>query len=247
MLHDDRTWNVIRILNDYLKSPSLRHLRDDHSVRKVALEIVKCVDRHGGAWSKWEGEREAWAQKALPCWIPMEELRDFLNRFPGRSLTTTDVAARLDAMEHEESIDTRVEALREGCLTIYENEKAAGTEMPAIIWAINQHVGEAAAKHFAEQQEAYRQRIEEVKQEAEQRLLSGADCRWTQMRGSKEWYCRFNGRLYRLSQLVDKRWCLCRVKAVSADEHGSELGRYQTRGDATKAVTEMAYKPEPRW
>jgi len=67
------------------------------------------------------------------------------------------------------------------------------------------------------------------------------------MRGSRRWYCRVNGRLYRLSSLTDRRLQLCRVKAVSDEEPGAELGRYQTRGDATTAVGAMAYKPEPRW
>jgi hypothetical protein len=247
MLHDDRTWHLTRILTDYLKSPSLRHVRDPHSLGKLAREILTYVDRQGSVWSKWEGEREPWAQKALPCWIPMDELRDFLNRLPGQRLTTTDVAARLDAMEHEEYVDERIEALREGCLVVYEREKAAGTEMPAIIWAVANYAHAEADRYHAAQQESHKQRIEQAKEDAEQRLLSGADCRWTQPRKSKDWYCRVNGRLYRLSPLPDKRLRLCRVKVVSSDEQGSELGRYQSRGDATKAVSEMAYKPEARW
>ena len=31
------------------------------------------------------------------------------------------------------------------------------------------------------------------------------------------------------------------------DEKGMVLGKYQRRGDATKAIAEMAYQPEPRW
>ncbi len=42
-------------------------------------------------------------------------------------------------------------------------------------------------------------------------------------------------------------WDLYRVNSTSDDENGALLGKYRARGDATKAVKEMAYKPEPRW
>ena len=77
----------------------------------------------------------------------------------------------------------------------------------------------------------------------EQRLLSGADCRWTQLAQSTDWHCRTNGRLYRLSPTKDKVWSLYRARSVDGP-NGFLLGKYQRRGDASKAVAEVAYKPD---
>ena len=79
----------------------------------------------------------------------------------------------------------------------------------------------------------------------EQRFLSGADCKWTPLDRSKELYCRMNGRAYRLSPTPDKKWALHRID--NAEDEGVSIGKYATRGDATKALKELAYKPEPRW
>jgi hypothetical protein len=95
MREDERMWAVKELLFDYVKSPSLRHIRDAHSVIKLAQEIVRRVDRGNSIWQKWDGQREVLLKSALPCWIPIEDLRDFLNRMPGPALTTTDVAQRL--------------------------------------------------------------------------------------------------------------------------------------------------------
>lgn len=98
-----------------------------------------------------------------------------------------------------------------------------------------------------ERQERYKQSREEDKIAREQRLLADADCRWTQIRGSPHWYCRANGRTYRLSPTEDRMWNLCRVDSTSLEEKGSYIGKYRRRGDVTKLVAEMAYRPEPRW
>jgi len=55
-----------------------------------------------------------------------------------------------------------------------------------------------------------------------------------------------NARTYRLSPTADKKWSLDRVTSVSDDEKGSTIGRYQGRGDATKALSLVAYQPEFR-
>jgi hypothetical protein len=52
---------------------------------------------------------------------------------------------------------------------------------------------------------------DEQRMAREQRLLSGADCVWTQLQKSQHWYCRANGRTYRLSPTKDKMWQLYRV------------------------------------
>lgn len=42
-------------------------------------------------------------------------------------------------------------------------------------------------------------------------------------------------------------WNLYRVYMVSDDEKGALIRKYQRRGDATKAIKQIAYQPEPTW
>jgi hypothetical protein len=101
MMNDDRIWTVKELLFDYVKSPSLKHIRDPHSVSKLAQEIVRRLDRGNSIWQKWNGERELLLKPAVGCWIPIHALRAFLNRMPGSQLTETDVTQRLKAFEDE--------------------------------------------------------------------------------------------------------------------------------------------------
>jgi hypothetical protein len=249
MAEDQRIWVVKDLLFDYVKSPSLRHIRDPYSVIKLAKEIVKRLDRDNSIWKKWDGQREVLLKSAVTCWIPIEDMRDFLNRMPGPPLTMTDVAQRLKAFEEEE-YSYPDEELQTGCLALYEKEKAEGTELPAIVGILRDHIEREEERIRAEQEERYRRASEEDRIAREQRLLSGADCKWTQLQKSQNWYCRTNGRTYRLSPTKDKdkMWNLHRVNSTSDDdEKGAFIGKYQRRGDATKVVAEMAYQPEPKW
>lgn len=246
MKEDERIWAVKELLFDYVKSPSLRHIRDPHSVSKLAQEIVRRIDRGNSIWQKWDGQRELLLKSAVGCWTPIEDIRDFLNRMPGPSLTTTDVAQRLKAFEEEDYYSYPKEQLQLGCLALYEKEKAEGTELPAIIGLLRDHVEREEERLRAEQQERYRQWREDDRIAQEQRLLSGADCKWTQFQKSPNWYCRSNGRTYRLSPTKDKMWHLHRVNSASDDEEGALIGKYQRRGDATKVVAQVAYQPEPK-
>jgi len=45
MSDDDRHHAVRALLFDYVRSPSLRHLRDPHSLGKLAKDIMRAVDR----------------------------------------------------------------------------------------------------------------------------------------------------------------------------------------------------------
>ena len=94
--------------------------------------------------------------------------------------------------------------------------------------------------------ERYERWREEDRQAREQHLLSGADCKWTQLRNSVDWHCRTNGRAYRLSPTKDKMWTLHRVASIE-DEGSALIGKYQRRGDASKVVAQIAYQPELRW
>ncbi len=107
------------------------------------------------------------------------------------------------------------------------------------------HVEHEEERLRAEQQEKYEQCRQEDRIAREQRLLSGADCKWTQLANSADWHCRTNGRLYRLSPTDDKMWHLYRVNAVDAPK-GSLIGKYQRRGDATKMVAQVAYQSDQR-
>jgi hypothetical protein len=244
MREDERLWAVKELLSDYMKSPSLRHIRDPYSIARLAKEIVKRIDQGNSIWRKWDGQRELLLKSALPCWIPVDDLRDFLNAMPGPPLTVTDVAQRLQALEEEEHYFFPKEEFQAGCLAIYNKEKADGTELPAIIQLLRQHVEREEERTRIEQQERYRQNQEAERIAREQRLLAGADCNWTQLRKSAHLYCRINGRTYRLSPTNDKKWQLQRVSAVSDGDTGILIGTYQRRGDATKVLSELAYQPD---
>lgn len=246
MSYGDRAYTVRSILFDYLKSPSLRHIRDPHSVSKLAGEIVRSVDRASSIWQKWEGERETIATSASCCWIPSEDLRAFLNQLPGPPLTSTDVQQRLRAFQEEPYAEYPNERMREGCLAIYERERIAGTEMPAIIGALQEFVELETERLRVEADTQWKERAQAEKYALKQRLLGGADCKWTSLENSSELFRRVNGRLYRLVLGKDKRWSLSRISSVE-ERDGTVLGQYLTRGDASKAVARMAFQPEPRW
>jgi hypothetical protein len=75
--------------------------------------------------------------------------------------------------------------------------------------------------------------------------LAGADCGWTQIDKSEVFYCRRNGRAFRIARAKDKRWNLYRIKAL--DDGGNLLGTYQGRREASKALEKIAYEHEPQW
>jgi hypothetical protein len=244
-MENDHIYAVASKLFDYVKSPSLRHIRDPHSIQKLAKEIVQAVDRNSSVWEKWEGPREKLAKAAAPCWIPTEDLRAFLNRLPGPILTSTDVAQRLRAFNEEPYSSYPKDDLKTGCLVLYEAEKAQGTELPAIIGALQEHIELEEERLRREQQETYRRHQEAERIRLQQRFLAGADGGWTQIERSEAFYCRRNGRAFRVVRTKDKRWNLHRIK--TAEDAGVLLGTYQGRREASKALEKIAYEPEPQW
>ncbi len=246
MAEDERLSALRSQLFDYLKSPSLRHIRDPHSVAKLAKELLRAVDRPVGPWSKWDGLRDAQLTAAATTWIPAQDLRDYLNTIPGPRLTTTDVEQRLRAIQEGGYFLYPTEQLKEGCLQLDARERDAGTEMSAIIGALQEYVELERDRIRTEHEIRLRETQAAEKEAARQRLLSGADCKWTPLTRSNELFCRTNGRLFRLSQGKDKRWSLFRIATVE-DGKGALLGEYGGRGDAAKAVAKIAYQPEPRW
>jgi len=242
MMEPDRVHAVASLVFDYVKSPSLRHLRDSHSVQKLAREIVSALDRVSSAWQKWEPAREEIAKAAANCWIPVEDLQAFLNTLAGPSLTKTDVEQRLRAIWEQPFTSYPDDRLKDGCLAIYSAEKAQGTEMRAVIGALQEHLESEEERLRREQDESYRSWKEEARLKLERRFLSGADCGWTQIDKSKAFYRRLNGRAFRILPGKDKRWSLYRIQEI--EDTGELVGAYRGRGDANTALKKIAYAPE---
>ena len=115
--------------------------------------------------------------------------------------------------------------------------------MPAIVGVLRDHIEKEEERLRLERDAHFRQLREVEAAAAKQRLLSGADCKWTPWQGTKDVYCRMNGRLFRLTTTADKRIELYRAEGLETRK-GTLLGRYLKRGDATKAVAQIAYQPE---
>ena len=199
-MENDRLYAVTSKLIHYLKSPSLRHIRDPRSLQELAKEIVQAVDRASPLWGKWEGSREELAKATAPRWIPTMDLQAFLNRLPGPPLTSADVVQRLRAFYEEPYSLYPNEELKAGCLALYEAEKAQGTELTATIGALQEYIELEEERLRREREETYRRHQEGERIRLQQRFLAGADCGWTQIEKSEVLYCRRNGRAYRVAR-----------------------------------------------
>ena len=98
------------------------------------------------------------------------------------------------------------------------------------------------------QEKDRREQIAKQKQVAEARLRNGADCPWTAATGITDLHCRKNGRLYRLRGLqttnkFEPAFEVLRVDHLEANR-GRSVGRYRTRSDASKAVTNVAWQED---
>lgn len=244
MFPNERAYAIRRLLLDHVSSPSLRHIRDERALDRLTEQIIKAIDREPSVWRKWETRREELVRAAADVWVPIEDLREFLNELPGPKLTSTDVAQRLRAIQEEPYRHIPDQAIEPGCLELYAREKAEGTELPAIIGRLEIYVYEEEERLRLEHRDAAAKRREQERVELEERFLSGADCKWTPINKSKELYIRKNGRAYRLAPRKDKRWDLFRIEGHT--DQGSLVGTYGSRGDANKALANLAYVPEPR-
>jgi hypothetical protein len=245
MFMDQRTSIVHGLLADYVRSPSLRHLRDPRPLAKLAVEIVTKLDRDSSVWRKWEGPRDTVLSSALDCWIPKEDLLAFLNSLPGPPLTMTDLEQRMRHLIEVEYIASPEPKLQDECLKIYRAETSAGTEMPAIIGSLSEYVASQWERLRDEQLQAEAQRAEEARLARKRRLLSYGDCPWTQIKGSKFFYCRKNGRVFQLKPNNDKSWTMYRVQEVDDTAAGELIGRYRSRSDANKVLAKATYETEP--
>ena len=110
---------------------------------------------------------------------------------------------------------------------------------------LREHIEVEEERLRREQYEAYRRSKEEGRVRLQQRFLSGADCGWTELEKPGDFYCRRNGRSFRTARGKDKRWQLYRLNSI--EDEGVLLGNYLGRGDANKALAQIAFQPEPRW
>ena len=243
MIEEPLMGDIKRLIFDYVRSPSLRHIRDPYSVDRLATDILKCLTARNPVWTKWSPQREALVEAASLCWIPVTPFREYLNAMEGPPLTNTDVAQRMRAF-HEEAYHAYPNPdLQADCVALFEAETAQGTEMPAIIGALQEFVEDQEQRLLEARQLKWRKRAEDERQALERQFLSGADCKWTPVSGAPGVYCRMNGRAFQALQGKDKVWVVFRIKDVG-ETSGQQIGRYKNRGDATKVLTKMAYEPE---
>lgn len=85
-MDSERLYAVTSRLFEYVKSPSLRHLRDPRSIQRLAHDLLTAVDRASSIWNKWDGPREQIAKSAAHCWIPYSDTQVHTNCY--RSLET---------------------------------------------------------------------------------------------------------------------------------------------------------------
>jgi hypothetical protein len=170
---------------------------------------------------------------------------------PGECLTPTDVEQRINALHSEYGGYSRGpdEELKEAEFAAYAEEKAKGTEFIAILGWLEEWAWGAEERLRRRREDERRKRIAQEKRNAESRLRSGADCSWTAAAGFADLYCRKNVRLFRLKALdnggspLAPKFEVLEVKSIE-DKRDVTIGRYRTRSDASKAVLEVAYKPE---
>lgn len=152
---------------------------------------------------------------------------------------------RLRAFHEEPYSSYPNEELKAGCLALYETEKTQGTDLPAIVGALQEHIELEEERLRREQEETYRRTQEDDRIRRQQRFLAGADCGWTQIEKSEVFYCRRNGRAFRTQRANDKRWNLYRI--TNLEDAGILLGTYLGRREASTALEKIAYEPEPHW
>lgn len=213
-LDQHRVKMVREPLSEFVRSPSLSHLRSVHALDKLASKIVRRLDSPP-LWGKWGGSREDLVRMACPCWIPIADLTTALNDLSGSKPTQTDVLARLSVVQ-EDLGAWPMNRWQAGCEMIFNEERLAGTEMVAIAVRMRQFIEDEEARQRQEWETSYRERVVAEKAKLEARFLAGADCKWTPVAGSKAIYCRMNGRVFRLSRAVDGRYELDRVALTTA-------------------------------
>jgi hypothetical protein len=250
MAEDERLHQIVSLLYQYSARPPLK-FPTDAEIPKLARKLLDTIDGPMSPWTKWGKDREEIVKRAAEVWVPLDDLREALNKLPGGRLTPTDVEQRIHALRYEHGGYKRGpdEELKEGSFAAYAEEKAKGTEFIAILGWLEEWTWGADERLWRKREEVRRQHIEQEKRNAEARLRSGADCPWTAAAALAGLHCRKNARLFRLKTLdkgespLAPKFEVLEVKSFE-DQRGALIGRYRTRSDASKAVLEVAYKPQ---
>lgn len=250
MTEDERLHDITLMLYEYSAHPALK-FPSELEIPKIAKKILKAACGPMALWTKWDKDREELVSRAADVWVPLVDLRDALNSLAGEPLTPVDVEQRLYAVRHQHSGYTRgpEEEIKESSLAAYAEEKARGTEFIAILGWLEEWTWGAQERLRRKQEEERHERIAQDKRNAEARLRSGADCPWTALVGFSDLYSRKNARLFRLKPFdkVDSvfapKFEVLEVKSFE-DKRGVPIGRYRTRSDASKAILDVAYKPD---
>lgn len=176
--HQHRISVIRSLVGDYVRSPSLSHIRSIHALDRLASEILRRLDVGSPLWVKWNDQRDELARASCPCWIPVPILVAALNALPGPKVTATDVISRIDVLQEELGEWPR-DHLRSGCEAILQEEIAAGTELMATIYRIRSHIDREETRLHEERERAYRERTAAEHARPEARFLAGADSKWT--------------------------------------------------------------------
>lgn len=207
----------------------------DWEMRKQREEIARRA-----MWSKWSDEREQLLTDASEVWVPLEDLREVLNRLPGPSLTEMDVYQRLRAIWTEPyASGAPDEALRDECFAKYATEKVKGTEFIAILAWLRDWIGEASMELYnRREQEQARQRVIND----DHQIRSGANhpqgATWVRAIGLPGYYCRKKGRLFRYLTDDDRSGTVTEIETIESME-GIEIGEFRTFTEAAKAVATL--------
>jgi hypothetical protein len=245
MTDDERASDIRALLWEHAH-PTLRNMDRDR-IAKLAEQILRiATDR--GLWTKWSQDREEIAERAAALWVPMDDLREALNALPGPTLTKIDVEQRIrDFREKQYGSYPKTEIEAEA-LAAFAEEKAKGTEFIAVLGYLEEWTWGTEERLRQKQEKDRREQIAKEKQVAEARLRNGADCPWTAATGITDLHCCKNGRLYRLRGLqttnkFEPAFEVLRVDHLEA-KRGRSVGRYRTRSDASKAVTNVAWQED---
>jgi len=94
-------------------------------------------------------------------------------------------------------------------------------------------------RYHEERRDRRKRELAQAAAELEARFLSGADCRWTPVKGHEGLCCRVNGRAFRLTKDAQKKHFLHRIEQFG--DPGALIGRYASRADASRALEAVAY------
>jgi hypothetical protein len=164
----------------------------------VAQRIIRELDRRTS--TKWNEPRVALLKSAQECWIPHDELLNWLNALAGESLTVTDLGARMADMSpgpYSYRFADGEPDNRADCIRVYHREKSAGTAIDAMLQTIHDEVVWPNKEKACEQ--ASQNRLENLRQV----VASGKDCGFFKGLDDArklDWHGRRGGQLYRLSR-----------------------------------------------